>query len=1135
MVKKGKLTNHSGVLLVLSIALVLIISGCATNTPQTPSSSPSLLDSALNAVGLGNGDDVSLSEQQVSSDSTAYSPGETIWYCPTAQSTLPKYDPVVDNQQQIVQGGIPPPPQLGCCVVDAATFKAFPTKAVEQKDCKSPIWLAGAAPFQPNPPFGDWFCPNNQGANQCPCGNVPDANGNCPPVCPNCAPVNPPIPPGNCGPGPCDVDVNRNGCLPATCADCNPPGSNGKCKTGGCGNLPDANGEYPPVCPDCSTPNPDGTCGVQNPDGTCDLPPCACGAARDENGNCPAVCNNCAPKNSDDTCPIICCDGTIPSENNPCPLPTSAECVGTKTCCDGSVIPSDKTCPQCESTPTPELQDPIFRQQLTTFAKTQFCPEIPKENLDDTSISCACVLDGQDAYKLSASITSLGDIKIPAGYDLISPPFKWDCNKDAVDFSLSVSDNYEDIKVLRCDDRGCSPLPSIDTSEELLCQGKPVTGEEKDSLTAKATLLPEDFRPLPPQRVIITDKNNRYEYGGITYQFSNIATAFTATFSSPSKELPNLQNPSMSFFSIPVTLNIDPLPPGLRVSIDYGDVSSSNAVQGTLELYAAGNSIWNKLTSASKWSGNAAGEMTTSIVGLRCDDCVESRLTEEYNGGGRNAVILVHGLLSRPDTWNSLTEHIKLSKQSYQVWTYAYPLDSTLEKSSADLASLLDQQAGKFDNIIIVSHSVGGLVVQQALQDSYQKKLPSAYLRKVKGVVLVASPNKGSEGLKEYDILNQLRSERTNIPLFPADAPLLQYALDGKFINPIRGINYYVVAGTKPFDFELITSKPKITAPFDGVVTTDSAQQLGNTKINDKCNNYFELYNTHTELIDDLLPQRVIGQLISNVFTDTTATQAYFGYNQYVHGSFSQCDSGDKFVVIGKLKSGVSEVPGCECGDGVCGIGETEVNCPSDCSLKVRTCDTSNIIFWILLVILMILTALIEVRAHILKESLPIMPLTLTWIVLIASIVALIIHSVLCEFDPWAFGLLTLTAFILATGRWHRSHILENAPKKPSRFLPAEKTVMKISKPVKLEKRTAAQMKREMKEAARKARRNAELTRSARNAVIAPVNGIKAIGAGIAKGFHKITTGRKSSENVLEELRQEDKDLKRLLNKIRKK
>ncbi len=390
--------------------------------------------------------------------------------------------------------------------------------------------------------------------------------------------------------------------------------------------------------------------------------------------------------------------------------------------------------------------------------------------------------------------------------------------------------------------------------------------------------------------------------------------------------------------------------------------------------------------------------------------------------------------------------------------------------------------------------------------------------------------------MKEYDILNQLRSERTNIPLFPADAPLLQYALDGKFINPIRGIQYYVVAGTKPFDFELIASKPKITVPFDGVVTTTSAQQVGNTKINDKCNNYFELYNTHTELIDDLLPQRVIGQLISTIFTDSQSTQAYFGYNQYVHGSFNQCDSNDKFVVIGKIKSGVKGIPGCECGDGVCGLGETEVNCPSDCSLKVRTCDTSNIIFWILLVILMILTALIETRAHILKETLPIMPLTLTWIVLIAATVALIINSVLCGFNPWAFGLLALTAFVLSTGRWHKSHILENAPRKSSRFLQAEKTVMRISKPVqKAPKRTAKDIQAEINTAARSARRNAELANAARNAVIAPVNALKAIGAGIARGFHKITTGKRNSENVLEELKQEDRDLKRLLNKIRKK
>ncbi len=93
-------------------------------------------------------------------------------------------------------------------------------------------------------------------------------------------------------------------------------------------------------------------------------------------------------------------------------------------------------------------------------------------------------------------------------------------------------------------------------------------------------------------------------------------------------------------------------------------------------------------------------------------------------------VVFVHGLMSSPQTWftalNQLTSDPKL-RERYQLLVFSYPTGYPLTYSSAHLRKNLKEFVQKYDpddnnsamkNMIIVGHSMGGLLTSAQIRDS---------------------------------------------------------------------------------------------------------------------------------------------------------------------------------------------------------------------------------------------------------------------------------------------------------------------------------------------------------------------------------------------------------------------------------
>jgi hypothetical protein len=96
-------------------------------------------------------------------------------------------------------------------------------------------------------------------------------------------------------------------------------------------------------------------------------------------------------------------------------------------------------------------------------------------------------------------------------------------------------------------------------------------------------------------------------------------------------------------------------------------------------------------------------------------------------------VVLVHGLMSRPRTWIQLTNTLYDNKQireRYQFWYFAYPTGLPIMFSAKKLRDSLNAAQLIFDpkknnpyfnKMIVVSHSMGGLLAKTLVVDSGEK------------------------------------------------------------------------------------------------------------------------------------------------------------------------------------------------------------------------------------------------------------------------------------------------------------------------------------------------------------------------------------------------------------------------------
>ncbi len=180
------------------------------------------------------------------------------------------------------------------------------------------------------------------------------------------------------------------------------------------------------------------------------------------------------------------------------------------------------------------------------------------------------------------------------------------------------------------------------------------------------------------------------------------------------------------------------------------------------------------------------------------DDVTGLALTAPYQKG-KIPVVFVHGLASDPMTWASLANELFVYQdvvERYQFLIYSYPSGKPFPVAAARLREQLvdlrnqvdpDHQDGALDNIVLVGHSMGGLVsklqtthsghrISQAvfnkpfaqleltpdLETEVRETLFFDPSSQVKRVIFIATPHKGSK--LAVNPLGRLASKLVNDP-----------------------------------------------------------------------------------------------------------------------------------------------------------------------------------------------------------------------------------------------------------------------------------------------------------------------------------------------------------------------------------
>lgn len=117
-----------------------------------------------------------------------------------------------------------------------------------------------------------------------------------------------------------------------------------------------------------------------------------------------------------------------------------------------------------------------------------------------------------------------------------------------------------------------------------------------------------------------------------------------------------------------------------------------------------------------------------------------------------NAIVFIHGIFSGHETflpmWDQLSEEQALRERHVEFYYFDYDFYRSLQDNSVRFALALRQRFDDVDGIVIVAHSMGGLVSRLAL---LSEKLPFVRL-----LLLLGTPNSGAIRLSQLGLLSQL-------------------------------------------------------------------------------------------------------------------------------------------------------------------------------------------------------------------------------------------------------------------------------------------------------------------------------------------------------------------------------------------
>jgi len=188
--------------------------------------------------------------------------------------------------------------------------------------------------------------------------------------------------------------------------------------------------------------------------------------------------------------------------------------------------------------------------------------------------------------------------------------------------------------------------------------------------------------------------------------------------------------------TIPVTLTVELTESdshNLKVRLNYLDTSLQEKVPMELDSMSADN--WPLALDFSTPLAcflNDLPDRDLLSVMLESDtqeDNCGLYLVEPYQPG-KIPVVFIHGLMSSPDTWVQMINSLKndpMIRKRYQFWFYSYSSGVPVLASAGNLRKALlaareelattPETRACFDRMVLVGHSMGGLVTRTLLQD----------------------------------------------------------------------------------------------------------------------------------------------------------------------------------------------------------------------------------------------------------------------------------------------------------------------------------------------------------------------------------------------------------------------------------
>lgn len=670
-----------------------------------------------------------------------------------------------------------------------------------------------------------------------------------------------------------------------------------------------------------------------------------------ENGCVYGVCTNCVPTCAGEsqcgniTCSDsvrVCPDGRLVRCSNFCNIETGGctECV-----------------PQCEVA----LED-----------KINYKGRMGKFNLDSVPCANASYTERKDLNIQESNITK---IDLPPGYSVIIRPFSLNC-EGAVDLTLSIPETFTDLRALRCRGEECNPVVTRYVTE-LRCGG-----EISQEFLREERYLEPKFMPVQIKEVSL-NVTSRREVISDKYKvhFRGNSEELGVTLAMPLEAVEEPENPNLKIAGTPLIIRIrGDVEPNVNATITMPYIKLESFEEDSVGMYVKVDGGWefiggeiNKddrkviatLSNLNEYL-DEDNEIMLALMEVLCISCYGSSLTKVYQpaGGSKNAVILMHGFAPQPNTFQKLINDIKLTNQPLDVWTFDYSSTKPINETVKELLILFEKNHANYDNFYVVAHSLGGLIIQVVLHDSYLKnkelmenREPPLYnfLNKVRKVVLIATPNKGSPLLGVYrNLFDNIINDKGQA-LFNPNTAVMNDLVNGIITPRVPGIDYFVIAGIKSYAFNLLffkLSTEQLVGSYeknDGIISVKSAQYVGGGYIDNQCENYWELNLSHTELIQHPVARKVIGRIVTNDLAEKNV--ALFGRNRYFDLSLEDCSVDDKYLVIGKeiLEEEVFDETGCKCGNDYCGEGEDEVVCPSDCAAILLSEERSKAIYLIII------------------------------------------------------------------------------------------------------------------------------------------------------------------------------------------